>query len=108
MISLITDNQSRIAALCREFGIHKLEVYGSATTDRFRSGVSDIDFIVNLGEYEPGVARRFLRFADALEALLDSRVDLITPEQIKNPYFRYAVDQQRVTIHEAGSREAAA
>lgn len=108
MIVLITDNQAAIAALCREFGIRKLEVFGSATTDRFDVATSDIDFIVDLGGYERGVAKRFMRFADALEALLGRKVDLITEEQIQNPYFRYAVDQQRVTIHESGDRAAVA
>ncbi len=108
MIALISDNQTAIAALCRDFGIRKLEVFGSATTDAFDPDRSDVDFIVDLGGYERGVAKRFMRFADALEALLGRKVDLITEEQIQNPYFRYAVNQQRVTIYESGHREAAA
>lgn len=108
MIALITDKQSAIAALCREFGIRKLEVFGSATTDRFDASSSDVDFIVDLGGYEQGVARRFMRFARALEGLLGRNVELITEEQIRNPYFREAVNEQRVTIHEAGDSQAAA
>lgn len=108
MISLISDNKDAIAALCRRFGIRKLDLFGSAATGAFESASSDIDFIVDLGGYEPGVTRRFLQFADALEALLGHTVDLITEEQIQNPYFRYSVDQSREPIHEAGDREAAA
>ncbi len=108
MIDLIFDNQAAIAALCREFGIRKLEVFGSATTDAFDPETSDVDVIVDLGGYERGVAKRFIRFARALEALLGRGVDVITEEQIRNPYFRQAVDEQRVTIYEAGDRQAAA
>lgn len=108
MIALITDNQAAIAALCREYGIRKLEAFGSATTDRFDPAFSDVDFIVELGGYERGVAKRFMRFAWALEELLGQRVDLITEVQIRNPYFREAVNEQRVTIHEAGDGQAAA
>lgn len=108
MIALITDNKPAIVALCREFGIRKLEVFGSATTDRFDTGSSDLDFIVDLGGYERGVAKRFMRFARALEGLLGRPVDVITEEQIRNPYFREAVNEQRVTIHEAGDGQAAA
>jgi len=108
MISLISDNTGAIADLCRQFGIRKLDVFGSAATGAFDPARSDLDFVVDLGGYEPGVSRRFLRFADALEALLERTVDLITEEQIQNPYFRYSVDKSREVIYEAGDREAAA
>jgi predicted nucleotidyltransferase len=108
MIDLITAHHQSIEDLCRTYGIRKLEVFGSAATGAFDPATSDIDFIVDLGGYEPGVAKRFLRFADALEALLGRKVDLITDEQIQNPYFRFSVDQSRERIYEAGDREAAA
>lgn len=47
-------------------------------------------------------------FADALEALLNRKIDLLTEVQIQNPYFRYAVERQRVRLYEAGNRHAAA
>ena len=108
MIAHITDNLNQIAALCREFNIRKLEVFGSAATGDFNPATSDIDFIVDLGGYEPGVAKRFLRFAEALEALLQHNVDLITEESIQNPYFRHSVNQSRATIYETGDRQAVA
>ncbi len=108
MIALISDNQAAIAALCREFGIRKLEVFGSAASGKFDPDQSDVDVIADLGGYERGVARRFMRFARALEAVLGRKVDIITEEQIRNPYFRQAVDEQRVTIYEARNHQAVA
>lgn len=108
MIDLITAHYQPIKALCRAYGIRKLEVFGSATTDAFDPATSDIDFIVDLGGYEPGVTRRFQRVGEAQEALLGRPVDLITEEQIQNPYFRCAIDQSREVVHEAGDRQAAA
>ena len=108
MIPLITDNLKAIADLCRQYGMVKLELFGSATTDAFDPETSDLDFIVDLGEYEPGVNRRYIHFAWALEELLGHEVDLLTEANIKNPYFREAVDEQRVTIYEARDRQAVA
>jgi predicted nucleotidyltransferase len=108
VILLVADNLDKIAALCREYRIQKLELFGSATTDDFDPESSDIDLIADLGEYELGVARRFFTFARALEELFSRKVDLLTPPMITNPYFRQAVNEQRVTIYEAGDREAAA
>jgi predicted nucleotidyltransferase len=99
MIDLISTNRDAIADLCREFGIRKLEVFGSASTGAFDPDRSDLDFIADLGGYERGVAKRYLRFARALEALLERPVEIITDEQIVNPYFRQSVEEQRVTVY---------
>ena len=108
MISLISDNLEKIVALCREYRMRKLEVFGSAVTGSFNPETSDVDFIVDVGGYEDGVSRRYLDFIAALEDLLDRQIDLVTDDSITNPYFREAVDEQKVLIYEAGDREAAA
>lgn len=108
MIELIRANQQAIAALCRQYGIRKLDVFGSAATGAFDPATSDIDFLVDLGGYERGVAKRYLRFADALEELLRRKVDLVTESSITNPYFRYMVDRSREPVYEGGDSEAAA
>jgi predicted nucleotidyltransferase len=108
MIALIADNRDAIAALCKEFGMRKLDLFGSAATGKFDPETSDVDFVVDPGGYERGAARRYLDFISAMEDLLGRRVDMITEDSISNPYFREAVDEQRVTIYEAGHGEAAA
>jgi len=108
MIPLITQNRKEIAALCRQFGIRKLELFGSATGPDFDEARSDLDFIVDVGEYERGVAKRFFRFCSALEMLLGRPVDVITNRQIQNPYFRASVNASRVVIYDASDSEAVA
>jgi uncharacterized protein len=106
VITLIIDNRDAIAALCKEFGMRKLDLFGSAATGTFDPETSDIDFVVDPGGYERGAAKRYFRFAEALEALLGQRVDLITEDSIRNPYFRYSVNASRETIYEAGDSKA--
>lgn len=108
MISLLTQNKSKISALCETFGMRKLEVFGSAVNGQFDSRTSDIDFIVDPGKYGLHVAERYLDFLAAMEDLLQRKIDLVTQESISNPYFLQALDEQRVTIYEAGDSEAAA
>lgn len=108
MIPLIADKRKEITALCEEFSIRKLEVFGSAATGAFDPARSDVDFLVDLGGCEQGVAKRYLRFAEALERLLAHDVDLVTDVSLTNPYFRHAVDQSRETLYEAGDSEAVA
>ncbi len=108
MISLVDSKRDDIAALCRRFAIRRLELFGSGATGRFAPESSDLDFVVDLGEYDDTVADRYLDFAAALEELLQRPVDLVTERSIRNPYFKAAVDRQRETIYEAGNRETAA
>ena len=108
MISLLKDHRDEIAALCKQYGIVRLEVFGSAARGDFDPKTSDIDLIVDVGGYEPGVAHRFFDFADALEALLGHSVDLMTESQIQNPYFRRSVNGARELVYESGNREAVA
>ncbi len=108
MIALIADNLETIRDLCRTHGIRKLDLFGSAATGTFDPTRSDLDFIVDLGGYEPGVSRRFNRFATALEDLFGHKVDLITDEEIENPFFRESVRQQRVNVYGTGNRQAVA
>jgi len=42
MIDLIEKHRAEIEALCREFGVSRLELFGSAATDEFDPDTSDI------------------------------------------------------------------
>lgn len=108
MIALIADNKDAIAAICREYRIRKLDLFGSAATSDFDPETSDLDFIVDLGGYDDAVVDRFFGLIWALEELLGRHVDVITEAQIQNPYFREAVEEQRTTVYEARDRKAVA
>ncbi|MBA3377465.1 MAG: nucleotidyltransferase domain-containing protein [Chloroflexia bacterium] len=101
MIALIADNLESIQDLCRTHGIRILDQFGSAATGAFNPETSDLDFIVDLGGYEPSVSRRFNHFATA-------KVDLIADKEIENPFFRESVRQQMVNVYGAGNRQVAA
>lgn len=108
MIEIITNNQVRIADLSRTYGVAKLEVFGSAVTGKFDPHRSDIDLIVDFADESPGLARRFVNFAEALEAMLGYWVDLLIAKPFKNPYFRSNVNKTRMTIYARADSEAAA
>ena len=107
MESKLVNKQPEIAALCRQFGVSQLEVFGSASTGGFDPVSSDYDFIARFTA-QPGVSmgRRFLGFSDALEALLERRVDLMTDRPIENPYQRAAVNGSRKAIYVESPSEA--
>ena len=85
--------------LCERYGVEKLELFGSAARGELDPAHSDLDFIVQMkGRREPGYARRFCDFADALETLYGRPVDLLTELLIKNPYFKAEVQKDRTIV----------
>jgi len=85
--------------LCERYGVEKLELFGSAARGEFDPAHSDLDFIVQMKRRcEPGYARRFCDFADALEALYGRPVDLLTELMIQNPYFKAEVQKDRMIV----------
>jgi len=94
-----------LAKLCETFGVERLELFGSATTQEFGEG-SDVDFIVKFADRSSGYADRYLDFAEALEELLGREIDLVTERSIRNPFFRRSVDASRQVIYDRRSEEA--
>jgi len=98
-----------VRALCREHGVDRLDLFGSAATGRFRDEDSDLDFVVAFADtVSPGYADRYLDFADALEHLFGRPVDLITERSIQTPSFRCEVEATRRTIYDQRDNVAAA
>lgn len=100
MERLLVNKQAEVAALCRQFGVSRLDVFGSAAVGGFDPASSDYDFIAGFSaQPDVSMARRFLGFSDALEALLGRKVDLMTDRPIENPYLRATVDASRRTVY---------
>ena len=108
MDASLTRQLPNIAALCEQYGVAHLELFGSATGPEFNSESSDLDFLVELDTQSPGSrARRWIGLADALENLLGRHVDLVNPRYIRNPYFLQAVNNSRTVIYDRQNAQAA-
>ena len=100
-IPLITDNHAAITALCQRYGVVRLELFGSAAKGTFNPETSDLDFVVDLGVYGPGVTKRYLRLAESLEALFGRPVDLLTVPSIRSQYFIKELEASRQVLYES-------
>jgi predicted nucleotidyltransferase len=97
MNPLITDNLEAICVLCWEFGVARLEVFGSVVTDDFDPARSDIDFIIEYPpDYESGpILTWYFELKERLEALLGRSVDLVMVGAMRKPRFIESADQTR-------------
>ncbi|MGH2531105.1 MAG: nucleotidyltransferase family protein [Thermomicrobiales bacterium] len=103
MIPLIEQHRAAIAELCREYGVTKLEVFGSAATGAFDPKSSDVDFIVEYPpDYEFGPwLKRYFELKERLEALLGRPVDLVMAGAPRNPYVIRSMNESRQPLYAA-------
>lgn len=97
---LIELNMDKIRALCKQYKVKTLAVFGSILTDRFNDD-SDVDFLVN---FEDDVtyhtySDNFFGFMHSLKALFNREIDLVDEGVIHNKYFKEELDETKRLIY---------
>ena len=107
MFDFIDKRRSALKDLCLRSQVQRLYLFGTATSARFDAEHSDLDFLVSFADRRStgDYADRFLDFADGLERLFGRRVDLVTEQSIRNPYFRREVEATRQLLYEEPNAE---
>jgi uncharacterized protein len=100
---IIAENLEAIRALGREFGVLRLEVFGSVCTPAFDPETSAIDFLVEYpDDYDFGPWNsRYFAFKESLSKLLDRPVDLVMASASRNVYFVRSIDRTRQLLYAA-------
>lgn len=84
--------QNALTQLCKKYYVQKLELFGSAATERFDPDRSDLDFLVTFEDVSQArTFNCFFDFKDELHSLFNRRVDLIEESAIKNPYLLQSI-----------------
>ena len=102
MILTIEERAEELRRLCLNYGVRRLDLFGSAATGRYDPEKSDLDFLV---EFQPSAfdayADAYFGLLEALGQLFGRPVDLVVESAIKNPYFLQLVEQTRIPVYEA-------
>jgi hypothetical protein len=98
----IRDKLPALPALCAKQHVKRLELIGSATTDRFDPAHSDVDFLVEYLPLKPiGAADAYFGLVEDLEALFGRKIDLAMTEAIANKYFFMLIAPSRTVLYAA-------
>ena len=99
----IDQKRDALAALCRQYGVTRLEVFGSAARGAdFDRNHSDADFLVTFTPAARNDLAAFVDLRDALERLLGRPVDLVEREAVeasRNFIRRRAILKEAETIY---------
>lgn len=98
-MNIIQRHKDRIIALCLQYKVKTLFVFGSAVTSNFNSQ-SDIDLLVDFNNVDPyEYADNYFDLKNAFENLFKRNVDLIEENAIRNPYFKESVNSTKQLIY---------
>ena len=102
MVAVIEDRREAIVALCRKYGVIRMDVFGSALRDDFRPGESDVDLLVEFGPRDPyTLADDYFDMLEELRGVLGEPVDLVMVGAIKNPYILADIEQSKQPLYAA-------
>ncbi len=102
MQEMITARLPQLRALCREYPVRRLALFGSARRDDFDAASSDLDFIVEFAPLSAAEHRRaYFGLLAALDGLFTQPIDLIEWSTIENPYLRQGIQQSQETLYVA-------
>ena len=101
----IEAKRDEIVALCRRFGVQRLDLFGSAATGTFDSFTSDYDFLVAYPDgydYGPWMGR-FQDLHDELKWTMGRPVDLVELRLVKDASVRAEIQASRVNIFDVST-----
>jgi predicted nucleotidyltransferase len=97
---ILSEQLEAIRRICRLRNVLRLEVFGSAVSDRFDMERSDLDLLVEFAPLPPtDHADAYFGLLEDLQDLLQRDVDLVEAQAIDNPYFKRTVDAQRKVLY---------
>jgi predicted nucleotidyltransferase len=100
MVALVEQNSAALAALCRQFHVKWLELFGSAARGELVDATSDLDFLVEFLDMPDGEhANAYFGLLEGLPSLIGRKVDLVVARAIRNPYFRESVNRDRTLVY---------
>ncbi len=102
MNRLIGEHREDVIRLCAKYRVRRLEIFGSALTNRFDPRTSDLDFLVEFLPLRPGeYADAYFGLLEALRELFGRNIDLVMISAVRNRYFLESINRSRTVLYAA-------
>jgi hypothetical protein len=101
MQPFILAKQNEVVDLCRTHHVRRFSVFGSAVRDDFDPDTSDVDVRVEFYDNIEDSVRNYFDLHDKLTQLFGREVDIISSQEIENPYLKKIVEGTQVLLYAA-------
>lgn len=100
MHPLLTSRRAAIDALCRQYGVRRLEAFGSVLRADFDDSTSDVDLVVEFDRSAAGTGlQTYFGLKRDLEALLARPVDLVELGGMENTRLKRMIERSKVPLY---------
>jgi predicted nucleotidyltransferase len=101
MVSNKADLYSKnFIALCKRHKVKELYVFGSVINGNFTDD-SDLDILVEINEPDPlNRGELLLSLWNELELYCNRKVDLLTPNSLRNPYLKESINNTKRLLYD--------
>mgnify|MGYP001193114751 CR=1 FL=1 len=93
--------RDEVERLCRQFGVVRLAVFGSAATEAFDPERSDLDVLVEFASDVPDLFDAYFGLREGLELLAGRSVDLVMASAVRNPYVARSIADTQLDLYAA-------
>ena len=101
MPPFIKDKLPAFTALCQQYDVKTMHLFGSACTEAFGSD-SDIDILISFEDISiERYTDNYFNLHYALEELLGRKVDLLTENSLSNPFFIESIEETKQLLYAA-------
>ncbi|MDQ2752460.1 MAG: nucleotidyltransferase domain-containing protein [Bacteroidota bacterium] len=99
MEKMVEQYLPQIKELLHLYDVERAYLFGSAATNTMTEE-SDVDFIIKFRDdiHYIKYADNYFALADALEALLHQKVELVAEETLKNPYLLQSINRHKLQL----------
>ena len=98
-MKLIELNLQQIFALCKQYNVKTLSIFGSILTNRFKE-TSDVDMLVEFNNDEiSDYVTNYFELQNALTSLFNRNVDLIEAKGLKNKFLIENITRTKKVIY---------
>ena len=96
-----------LADLCnKSLVIDRLYIFGSAASPRFSEETSDVDILVETADLSPDErGEGLINLWNGLESIFGRKVDQVTANSLRNPYFINEVERTKQLIYDRQSQK---
>ena len=97
----IQNRETEFREICRKFHVSQLFGFGSSVRTDFEPEGSDVDLLVRVDISDPlEKGEALLGLWDALETFFQRKVDLLTPDSLRNPVLKASIERNKRLIYE--------